>query len=244
MQINGKVHCFFEQSGTFKNEFKKLGYQAFDYDIQNDYGQTDFVTDLFSAIETAWHGGGQTVFDSITPDDLIIAFFPCIYFCETSQNLFRLSNKNYQNLNTLQKIEKILERSGKRAKFFDLFIQFVGVCFKRNLRIVIENPASSLQFLSAFLKSPSIVDKNRSLRGDYYRKPTAYWFFNCEPTHGFSEQRDKEVRNVWDTKGSDTAGICGKERSLMSTDYARNWICDFILGKNQPMMQQSFDFDF
>lgn len=189
-------------------------------------------------------GGGQTVFDSITPDDLIIAFFPCIYFCEASQNLFRLSNKNYQNLNTLQKIEKILERSGKRAKFFDLFIQFVGVCFKRNLRIVIENPASSLQFLSAFLKSPSIVDKNRSLRGDYYRKPTAYWFFNCEPTHGFSEQRDKEVRNVWDTKGSDTAGIYGKERSLMSTDYARNWICDFILGKNQPMMQQSFDFDF
>jgi hypothetical protein len=29
-----KVHCFFEQSGTFKNEFKKLGYEAFDYDIQ------------------------------------------------------------------------------------------------------------------------------------------------------------------------------------------------------------------
>ena len=25
MKINGKVHCFFEQSGTFKNEFKKLG---------------------------------------------------------------------------------------------------------------------------------------------------------------------------------------------------------------------------
>lgn len=25
MEIKGKVHCFFEQSGTFKNEFKKLG---------------------------------------------------------------------------------------------------------------------------------------------------------------------------------------------------------------------------
>lgn len=33
MKINGKVHCFFEQSGTFKNEFRKLGYEAFDYDI-------------------------------------------------------------------------------------------------------------------------------------------------------------------------------------------------------------------
>lgn len=185
------------------------------------------------------------MFDSIIPDDLIIAFFPCIYFCEASQSYFMLTNNNYRKLTDLQKIEKILERSEKRTRYFDLLIKLVGVCFKRTLRIVIENPWTQPHFLSAaFLKSPSIIDKNRSLRGDYYRKPTAYWFFNCEPTHGFSEQRDKEVRNVWDTKGSDTAGICGKERSLMSTDYARNWICDFILGKNQPMMQQSFDFDY
>lgn len=45
-----KVHCFFEQSGTFKNEFKKLGYEAYDYDILNNYGQTDFVTDLYAEI--------------------------------------------------------------------------------------------------------------------------------------------------------------------------------------------------
>lgn len=25
MKIDGKVHCFFEQSGTFKNEFIKQG---------------------------------------------------------------------------------------------------------------------------------------------------------------------------------------------------------------------------
>ena len=45
-----KAHCLFEQSGTFKNEFKKLGIESFDYDIQNEYGQTDFVIDLFSEI--------------------------------------------------------------------------------------------------------------------------------------------------------------------------------------------------
>ena len=37
------AHCLFEQSGTFKKEFKKLGITAFDYDIQNEYGQTDYV---------------------------------------------------------------------------------------------------------------------------------------------------------------------------------------------------------
>lgn len=44
------VHCLFEQSGTFKNEFKKLGYPAYDYDILNNYGETDHVIDLFAEI--------------------------------------------------------------------------------------------------------------------------------------------------------------------------------------------------
>lgn len=58
MEIKGKVHCFFEQSGTFKNEFIKLGIPAEDYDIQDNFGQTDHKVDLFNEIETAY-GGGQ-----------------------------------------------------------------------------------------------------------------------------------------------------------------------------------------
>lgn len=49
-----KVHCLFEQSGTFKNEFRKLGINAYDYDIQNEFNQTDYVIDLFKEIR----GGG------------------------------------------------------------------------------------------------------------------------------------------------------------------------------------------
>ena len=44
------AHCLFEQSGTFKNEFKKLGIEAYDYDILNEYGQTDYQIDLFAEI--------------------------------------------------------------------------------------------------------------------------------------------------------------------------------------------------
>ena len=33
METINKVHCFFEQSGTFKNEFIKLGIPAEDYFI-------------------------------------------------------------------------------------------------------------------------------------------------------------------------------------------------------------------
>lgn len=57
MVINGKVHCFFEQSGTFKNEFIKLGYKAEDYDIQNEFNETDNVADLFNEIEKCYAGG-------------------------------------------------------------------------------------------------------------------------------------------------------------------------------------------
>ena len=76
MEITGKVHCFFEQSGTFKNEFIKLGYEAEDYDIQNNFGQTDHVIDLFAEIEKAYEGK-VTVFDDISQDDLILKFLSC-----------------------------------------------------------------------------------------------------------------------------------------------------------------------
>lgn len=56
-----KIHCFFEQSGTFKNEFKKLGYEAEDYDILNDFGETDNQIDLFAEIEKAYGGGEQRI---------------------------------------------------------------------------------------------------------------------------------------------------------------------------------------
>ena len=51
------AHCLFEQSGTFKNEFKKLGIEAYDYDIQDEFGQTDHIIDLFSEIDKAYGGG-------------------------------------------------------------------------------------------------------------------------------------------------------------------------------------------
>ena len=58
MEIKGRVHCFFEQSGTFKNEFVKMGIPALDYDLQNNFGETDYIIDLFSEIEKAYGGGG------------------------------------------------------------------------------------------------------------------------------------------------------------------------------------------
>lgn len=238
MNIKGKVHCFFEQSGTFKNEFIKLGIPAEDYDIQNNFGQTDHVIDLFAEIEKGYAGGGS-IFDNISTNDLIVAFFPCIYFTgSTNPCYYRLENVNYRSLTLEQKLEKILERSQNRQMFYELLIKLVGVCLKKGIKIVIENPFSTQHYLNNnFFKGPSIFDKDRTLRGDYFVKPTAYWYFNCEPTYGESYQQDKEVKRVFDCKGSAKGGICSEERSMISSDYARNFICDFILGKEQKHTQ-------
>ena len=81
-------HCFFEQSGTFKNEFKKLGYKAIDYDIQNEFGETDNIIDLFLEIDKAFINQ-PSIFDNIKVEDTIIAFFPCIRFEDQIQMHFR-----------------------------------------------------------------------------------------------------------------------------------------------------------
>lgn len=45
-----KAFCLFEQSGAFKNAFRKYGVEAEDYDILNDFGQTDHIVDIFAEI--------------------------------------------------------------------------------------------------------------------------------------------------------------------------------------------------
>lgn len=233
MEINGKVHCFFEQSGTFKNEFIKLGIPAEDYDIQNNFGQTDHVIDLFKEIESAYDGL-PSIFDSIVKDDLIIAFFPCIYFCANSQILMSWGAKNYRKKSTKEKTDEILKRSSNREYFYSLLVKMIAVADIRNLRMIVENPWSEQTFLKAnFILPPSLVDMDRTMMGDYFKKPTAYWFINCKHTHGMTYQKDKRTKRISSCKSASRAGLCSEERSMISTDYARNFICDFVLGKEQ-----------
>ena len=238
MEIKGMVHCFFEQSGTFKNEFIKLGIPAEDYDIQNNFGETDHVIDLFAEIEKAW-GGEKSIFDTITKDDLIMAFFPCIYFCATSQMLMSFGAVNYRCLDGKQTAHEIIVRSHNRETFYQRMIKMFGITKSMGLQMIVENPWSMQTYLKANFTPPTIVDNNRMMRGDYFKKPTAYWFINCIPTNGKTIQNNKEQRIIMNTKKGNQAGVCSEDRSMIHPDYARNFICDFILGKPQKHSQLS-----
>lgn len=227
-----KAHLFFEQSGTFKNEFIKLGVPAEDYDIQNNFGETDHVVDLFAEIDRAYEGGG-TVFDSIGKDDIVIAFYPCIYFCAMSQMAFSLGYTNYRKMSIRQKVEAILERSRKRDEFYCRMVRFTCVCLERGIRMVMENPWSEQTYLKAnMMKAPDLVDMDRTRMGDDRKKPTAYWFWNCKPEDGFAYDPKPVTKTHQTSKQGAYAGLCSEDRSMINPDYARNWIRSYILGES------------
>ena len=236
MEIKGKVHCFFEQSGTFKNEFKKLGIPAEDYDLQNNFGETDHKVDLFKAIEDAYEGR-PSLFDQVGGQDLIMAFFPCIYFSDMSQILHTWGA--YPKKDCKAASDLILERSDNRHRFYQLCVKMLTIAKHRGLRLIMENPWGTQSFLKTdFITPPTFIDRNRNLRGDVFNKPTAYWFINCEMTHGSTlMQTCKPKRVKKDVQSSSPKGTCSEERSMISPDYARNFICDFIIGKEQQGTQ-------
>lgn len=215
-------HCFFEQSGTFKNEFRKLGISAWDYDIADDFGETDWQCDLFSQIELAYKGL-PSVLDGISSDDLIMAFFPCTYFSSNNQMFFEGTNFAWRSLSQIEILDKIIERAKMRNDFYVTLLKFCKVIEERQLKCIIENPYNAHHYWRFnFPYRPAVIDMNRRLRGDYFKKPTQYIYINCEPSGKMSMQYDKPEKFI-----SNESTV---ERSMISPDYARNFICDHILG--------------
>lgn len=169
-----------------------------------------------------------------------MAFFPCIYFSSFSQMDMCWTAVNNRSRDLKVATDDILERSKERERFYALAIKMLAVAQIRGIRLIMENPWSMQTYLKAnFVLPPTFIDRDRSIRGDNFKKPTAYWYINCEPTHGFTEQKPATTKRILDTKSASKKGLCSEERSMISPDYARNFICDFILGKEQVNSQLS-----
>ena len=234
------VHCLFEQSGTFKNAFQKLGIPANDYDILNDFGETDKICDMFLEINEA-DFGLRSVFDYMTPDHLIIAFFPCIYFNEHNEMYFCGTSYNLRNLSPAAKLRAIIERSDKRQEYYKKVLQLITICEERQLKLVIENPYNAHHYWRFnFPNYPKVIDMNRTLRGDYFKKPTQYIFVGFQPGTGKSLAKIRKMEYIEEKPSSPVSGMCSAERSMISPEYAHNFICDFILnepsGNNVPTL--------
>ena len=224
------VHCLFEQSGTFKNEFRKLGYEAYDYDIQNAFGQTDYVIDLFAEIEAAY-GGKESIFDRITKDDLILAFFPCVRFEDQIMLHFRCQCGTQKNWTDEQKLEYSMKLQNELTEMYCLISKMVVVCLRKGLRIVIENPYSAQHYLKQYwCIQPKLIDKDRTQNGDIMKKPTQYFFINCEPKNNLVFEPIEYVDTVRFKKLKGTENIQRKTmRSMIHPQYANRFIRQYLI---------------
>ena len=125
------AHCLFEQSGTFKNEFKKLGYEAYDYDIQNEFGETDYVIDLFAEIQNGYEGK-PSIFDKISKDDLILAFFPCTKFEDQALLGFRGDRHQMRDYTEEQKLQYSLTYHEELSINYKTITQLALLCIKKD----------------------------------------------------------------------------------------------------------------
>lgn len=224
------VHCLFEQSGTFKNAFKKYGIEAYDYDIQNEFNETDYVTDLFKEIEGGYQGK-PSLFDKISPDDLIFAFFPCTRFEARVPLLFRGQATQQKGWNTEKKLEYSITLQNELTELYVLLCKMVIVAIRKGLKLVIENPYTQPHYLTTYwCIQPTFVDKDRTKNGDYYKKPTQYWFIGCAPKNNlvFEPLEYVKKRIIADVKG--TCQTSRKtERSMIHPQYADRFIRQYIL---------------
>ena len=233
-----KVHCLFEQSGTFKNEFKKLGYEAFDYDILNDYGQTDYQIDLFEEIRGGYEGR-PSIFDNITPDDLILAFFPCVRFENQVMLSFRGQSHGMERWSYRQKMLHAMDLLEEVQQNYNTVNKLFIICIDKGLRLVMENPYSEEHFLRRYwCFPPSIIDRDRRENGDFFKKPTQYWFLNCEPKNNLlwepQPYNDLGIKGTIEFINKDHCKKMGAKdiksaRSMIHPDYANRFIRQYLI---------------
>ena len=273
-----KVFCLFEQSGTFKNAFKELGFAAYDCDILNDFKQTDYQVDLFADILNKFEymelvkrrkekdlspieiskslvDYPRTIFDGISKDDLVFAFFPCTKFTEKCFLNTKCKNSGMKNYTNAQKLAYSRHSVNEIAKFYEALCKLCEIATHKGFKLIIENPNSQPHFLNLFFPfEPSITLKDRAKYGDYFKKPTNFWFFNCEPQNNFillnegakgrrlnmsggkagEKHKDKNELLRWFEKehGLKISNI-QKARSMISPEFARNFIKMFVLNADE-----------
>lgn len=131
----------------------------------------------------------------------------------------------------LQKhIDWVLNAVKQRAYHFELFIKFCYICEQKGIGTIIENPANTnkrsyLELYSPY--RPSYYERNRSLYGDIFIKPTNFFAINFEMQEKFMMFYDK-VYNTKSIRDTVSKPISTGGRSAITTTYAKNFYKRFL----------------
>lgn len=235
MKIN-KVYCLFEQSGTFKKAFEEMGIKAEDYDILNDFGQTDHQIDLFAEIDKAYEGQ-PSMFDEIEDMDLVLAFFPCTRFECQIQMMFRGDANQQRNWSDAQKLETSMKLHEELHRLYMLICKLFTISIRGGWRLIVENPYNPPHYLTMYFPiKPKVVIKDRNAEGDYYKKPTQFFFINCEPEQNIVMEPIEYIKQIRieflnQENCVDSNYTKQVQRSLIHPQFVERFIKTYILDK-------------
>ena len=144
---------------------------------------------------------------------------------------FRGEATQMRNWTDAQKLEYVLQLHKEVSENYEAITKLALLAYSRNFRLIIENPANKPHYLTSYWPiKPAFIDKNRRENGDYQKKPTQFFFINCEPKQTLlfepleeTEHRVHERINVKDGLSRQTL------RSMIHPQYARRFIKQYIL---------------
>lgn len=128
-----------------------------------------------------------------------------------------------------KKLENDLKLHKELSELYELITKLVIICLRRKIPLIIENPYSTTHYLVKYWAIPSkVIDMDRTTRGDYYKKPTQYWFINYKPKYNMIlEPQIYQEKKIIEQVHNKT------ERSLIAPEYANRFIREFILDNKE-----------
>lgn len=175
--------------------------------------------------------GGSSIFDGIAKDDLILAFFPCTRFEARIPLEFRGEAYQQKNWDDVKKLEYSMKLHNELHRNYELISKLAFIAITRDLKLVIENPYTQPHYLTTYwCLKPSLIDKDRQLNGDYYKKPTQFWFI------GFNPKQNLVFEPIDYVEGKVIATVSGENgksrttmRSMIHPQYANRFIRQYLI---------------
>lgn len=165
---------------------------------------------------------------------MILAFFPCTRFEAQILLGFRGDSFQLKDWSDEQKLAYDLKLHRELSANYELITKLTMLVLRKNLRMVFENPYSEQHYLTRYwCIKPQVIDNDRRLEGDVYKKPTQYYFINFSPKNNLLLEPIEyvETRRINDIKCFNPDNV--KLRSEIHPQYASRFIRKYLIDYEQ-----------
>ena len=125
-----------------------------------------------------------------------------------------------------RKLLKALSLHEELSLFYRVLCKLCIIAERKKFKLIIENPYTQPHYLKLYFPlKPGVIIKDRHKEGDYYKKPSQFFFVNCEPENNlvFEPLEYVELKNIEKAEKNTLT------RSLMHPQFANRFIRTYII---------------